>query len=76
MPGQSHKSKVKEIRDYFEKEYNFVCNENVPIIRKKNNVVKQGNGYVDLCCEGFKSLFCWEVENQKGNAFQSVCKKQ
>ena len=69
MTSVNHKNKIKEIRNYFERK-GWKCSNEVPIIRNNEEIVKNNIGKIDLCCQKFISLFCFEVEN--GNQFQTI----
>jgi len=69
MPSEKHDSKIQEIKEYFEKQ-GFECKEKVPVLRETNKSVENKTGEVDLCCQKFNNLSCFEIEN--GNQFQAV----
>lgn len=60
-----HKEKINQIKNELEKA-GFNCKEQVPVIRKDNQITKNRLGYIDLCCEKLKRLLCFEVENCQG----------
>ena len=69
MEGDRHKSKIKEIKEYFEKQ-GFVCKEKVHVLRETNKPIENKTGEIDLCCQKFNNLSCFEIEN--GGQFQAV----
>ena len=62
MPSENHKSAIKKVKDSFEIK-GYRCKENVNIIRSKKNLIDNGNGRIDICCQKENSLFCAEVES-------------
>lgn len=69
MPSEKHDSKIQEIKGYFERQ-GFECKEKVPVLRETNKPVQNKTGEIDLCCQKFNNLFCFEVEND--GQFQAV----